>query len=62
MYYSGGSGDVPRLSDLRDALRKQMFDHKNFDVTLNSPVGRNHYNHNDAMGLNLHTYNEREEQ
>jgi hypothetical protein len=38
-----------------------MFDHKNYDVTLNSVVGRKHYNHSDAMGLNLHTYNEKEE-
>jgi len=62
MYYSGGSGDVPRLQDLRDAVRKQIFDHKNFDVTLNSAVGKYHYNHNDSMGLNLHTFNEKEEQ
>ena len=51
LYYSGGNGDVPRLNDLRDALRKQMFDHKNYDSYLNPKDGRNYYNHNDAMNI-----------
>lgn len=38
-----------------------MFDHKNYDVTLNSVAGRQHYNHSEAMGLNSHSYNKEEE-
>lgn len=62
LYYSGGEGDIPRLSDLRDALRKQNFDHKSFNLNLHSKTAIKYYNHNNVMNINSHIYNKEEEE
>jgi hypothetical protein len=56
MYYCSNHGQVPKLSDLRDILRKKKFSHGSYDPVGKSAKINKQFKHGGAMDIDSKKY------